>query len=483
MYKKIYLILTVLFISILSFAGKNSNAYEIKIKVKGLSNEKLVIAYRYADQQYIKDTIMLDASGSGIWKGDTKLNRGVYLGVVPSMNNNFFEFLVSDVQVFTLETDKADLNRSMKVTGSKENQMFFDDLIYMSNIRTKADEYVLKSKDANTDTAKLYKTKLESLDKEVKTYRANLIKANPGTLYSKILNALQEREQAEVPRNKDGSAVDTNFAYNDYHAHYWDNIDFSEEGLIRSPIYANKLETYFEKTILQIPDTIIKESDLVIKKARANSEIFKYTLVTLLNKYAASKIMGMDAVYVHLVDNYYAKGDAVWMAKDTVTMYKMITEANKKRPILIGKKAPNLILTDTTSQHAISMYDIKSNYTLLVFWDPDCGHCKKEIPQLANIYPNLKKLGVTIYAISTVPYEEIDKWKEFIKTNKCDFINVADPYYQFQPNFRTLYDISSTPVIFVLDKDKKIIAKRIGVEQLEDFISKYDEFEMKKNIK
>lgn len=481
MFKKLVFICLTLFIGLNSFAGKDAKAYEIKIKVKGLSNEKMVIAYRYADNQYIKDTLQLDANGATVWSGTTKLNHGVYMGVIPSMGNNYFEFLIGEGQVFSLETDKTDLNRSMKVTGSKENQMFFDDLLYMSNVRTRADELSINAKSSNADTSKIYKQKLDALDKEVKAYRANLIKNNPGTLYAKILNALQEREPAEVPRNKDGSAIDTNFLYNDYHFHYWDNIDFSEEGLLRSPIYANKLETYFEKTIVQIPDSIIHECDMVIKKARANSEIFKYTLVTLLNKYASSKIMCMDAVYVHLVLNYYAKGDAPWV--DSVTLTKMKMEATKKLPILCDKKAPNLILTDTSGLHAISMYDLKSKYTILVFWDPDCGHCKKEIPELAKNYPNLRKLGALIYAISTVPYEEIDKWKEFIKTNHCDFINVADPYNQSSPNFRTLYDIASTPVIFILDSNKKIIAKRIGVDQLEDFIIKYDEVQEKKKIK
>ncbi len=478
MYKKILFTFLCIGISFNIFAGKETKAFEIKFKVKGLSNEKVLIAYRYADNQYIKDTLLLDENGSFTWSGANKLDRGVYMMVIPSMNNNYFEFLISDPQTFTLETDKSDLNRDMKVTGSKENQVFFDDLLYMSKARLVADEYVTKSKAENKDTAAFYTKKLGELDKQVKAYRTNLISSNPNTLYAKILNALQEREPAEVPRNKDGSAIDTNFAYYDYLTHYWDNIDFSEEGLIRSPIYANKLETYFEKTLVQIPDTLIKGCDFVLKQARANKEIFKYTLVTLLNKYASTKIMCMDAIYVHLVLNYYAKGDAPWV--DSFTLIKMKMEANKKLPILCDKIAPNLILTDTTGVHAYSMYDIKSKYTIIVVWDPDCGHCKKEIPQLANIYPQLKKLGATIYAVSTVSYEEIDKWKEFIRTNKCDFINVADPYNQFAPGFRTLYDISSTPVIYILDKDKRIIAKRIGVEQIEDFLIKYDQIENKK---
>lgn len=463
----------------MAFAGstsKNKGAYEIKIKIKGLSNEKVLLAYRFTDKTYIQDTLMLDASGTVVVSGTKPLNRGVYMFVVPSMNNNYFEFLVSDNPYFTLETDKADLNRSMKVTGSKENELFFADLLYMSDVRVKADDYSLKSRSENTDTSKIYKSKLDLLDKEVRMYRTNLIKSNPGMMYAKILNALQEREPAVVPRNPDGSAVDTDFLYKDYKMHYWDNIDFSEEGLLRSPIYGNKFDNYFDKVVTQIPDSLIKECDFVLNKARANSEIFKYSLVTLVNKFATNKVICMDAVYVHIVLNYYAKGDAPWV--DSTSLTKMKMEANKKLPVLCDKIAPNLVLPDTTGKNTISLYDIRSKYTLVVFWDPDCGHCKKEIPQLAEKYKALKSKGVTIYAVSAIPEEEIGKWKDFIKTHNCDFINVADHW-----GYRTLYDVQSTPYIYILDQSKKIIAKHIGVEQIDDFISRYEEVQYKLNKK
>jgi alkyl hydroperoxide reductase subunit AhpC len=187
--------------------------------------------------------------------------------------------------------------------------------------------------------------------------------------------------------------------------------------------------------------------------------------------------MGMDAVYVHLVDKYYATGQAFWMKNDTVSLYKMMDRSSKIKPTLIGAKAPNLILSDTSLKRPYSLYDLKSKYTILVFWDHDCGHCKKEIPVLAKEYDKLKSLGATVYAVSTCSYEEIDKWEKFITENACNWINVGDPYFQQNPNFRTLYDISSTPVIYILDKDKIIRAKRISVDQIEDFITKYDSFQ------
>jgi alkyl hydroperoxide reductase subunit AhpC len=119
---------------------------------------------------------------------------------------------------------------------------------------------------------------------------------------------------------------------------------------------------------------------------------------------------------------------------------------------------------------------VNAKYTILVFWDPDCGHCKKEIPALAKNYDKLKSLGAVVYSVTTATYEEMDKWKGFIKEHGCNWINVGDPYFQGNPNFRKIYDISSTPVIYVLDKDKIIRAKRLGQDQIEDFIVKYEEY-------
>jgi len=454
--------------------------YEIKFKINGLANEPVVIAYRYGDNQYIKDTMYLDAKGMGVFKGDTALPHGVYLAVVPSMNNNYFEFLINE-QFFSLETEKADLNKFMKVTGSKENTIFFDDLLYMASKREVADELskLYKSLPESSDSAKMIKDKLTKLDEDVKKYRQDLIDKNPTSLYSKILSALKEIEQPTTPRKPDGSAVDTNFQYNYYHANYWKYTDFTEEGLLRSPVYHQKLDNYFEKVIIQVPDSIMIECDKVLGLAKKNNEIFKYSLVFLLNKYASSKFMGMDAVYVHLVDNYYTTGAAYWMKKDTVSLEKMKMRANSIRPTLIGAKAPNLILEDTTLKNTYALYDVKSKYTILVFWDHDCGHCKKEIPLLAKAYDKLKSMGATVYAVSTCSYEEIDKWEKFITDNGCNWINVADPYFKHNPNFRTVYDISSTPVILILDKDKIIRAKRIGVDQIEDFLVKYEEYQTK----
>jgi len=155
----------------------------------------------------------------------------------------------------------------------------------------------------------------------------------------------------------------------------------------------------------------------------------------------------------------------------------MIDRARKIAPNMIGNTAPELALKDTTGKWQI-LSKVPAKYTILVFWDPDCGHCQKEIPVLKHVTDSLKSKGVSL-AVYAVDIEvDVDKWKKFIREHDLgDWINVDDP--QHQSNFRQLYDIYSTPVIYILDKDKKIRAKRISPDQIGDVIEHLEKDKVK----
>ena len=119
------------------------------------------------------------------------------------------------------------------------------------------------------------------------------------------------------------------------------------------------------------------------------------------------------------------------------------------------------------------MYDLKNEFIVLYFWNPDCGHCKKSTPELNEAYDKIKKLNGEVYGVTTANYEEINMWKDFTKEHHLKFINIGDPYFKNQPHFRLIYDIQTTPQVYVLDKYYRIIAKRLGVDQVVDFIENY----------
>jgi len=134
---------------------------------------------------------------------------------------------------------------------------------------------------------------------------------------------------------------------------------------------------------------------------------------------------------------------------------------NALKPNLIGSQCPNIELPDMAGVKR-KLSDVKAKITVLYFWDSSCSHCKKVTPALKSIYDKYKNKGFEVYAVYTQGNQP--EVVEYISKNQLNWLNVWDP--ALNSNFRNLFDIYSTPVIFVLDKNKKIIAKRISEESL-----------------
>lgn len=448
-----------------SSTGKATN---IQLSVKGLENSDMILAFYSGDKQYVKDTVFADSKGVFKIKSDTTLPGGIYLAVFPKLGNRYFELIINE-QSFQMETDSGELAGKMKITGSLENKLFYDDMLYLNKVRKQSDSInnIVKV-NPNSESSTKLKEELKKIDGDVKSKREAIMRDYPQTFYAKLIKAMKDPEVPDFPRDNQGKIIDSTFQWRWYKAHYWDNLDLNDDRMLRTPIFHNKLKQYFTKTVAQIPDSLITASDDLLAKSNPKGDIFKYMLVYFLNNMANAKIMGMDAVYVHLVKNYYAKGYATWV--DSAQLAKINERGTILEPLLIGKKAQNIVLADTTLKNFYSLYNSKKKYTVLCFWDPDCGHCKKEVPVLLEAYHNLKKAGVDVEVVAPaiMGKEHIDKWTAFIREKGLDWVNVADPYRQ--NNFRYEWDIQSTPQIYVLDKDKIIRAKRIGADQIEDFI-------------
>ena len=450
-------------LAILTSAG-DKDGYTIKVKIKGIKDTICTLGYHFGDKQYINDTARVDGNGYMVFTGPKPLEGGIYLIVPP--NKKYIEFIVNGEDGFMLETDTIEPIKNMKVSGSKENELFFKYLTYINGEQKKMEAWKKRS-DANKDnkdTTEFYKVKMQKVDESVQDYKLKFMENHPNLFVSKIFKASQEVKLPDAPILPNGRK-DSTFAYRFYRDHYFDYMDFSDKRLLRTPLMYSKIKFYLDNLTYPIPDSLLRSARYIIEKSKADKEVFRYCVVHLTSTYESSKIMGMDGVFVGLVEDYYKPDLAYWA--DSTTLFKVKDRARVLKPLLIGKKTPNLILADTSGQLR-NLHAVTSKYTILCFWDPDCSHCKKTVPKLAEWYHlNKDQWNVEVYGVCTET--EADKWKKFIRDHNLNWINVAD--IQLRNNFRAHYDISSTPVLYLLDNEKKIFAKKIGVEQLTEILT------------
>jgi len=443
------------------------SGHKIKITIDNYPDSVLYLVNYYGQSNLVKDTAYLK-KGRFVFAGRKALPGGIYLAV--TKDRKYFEFLVDKDQDFELHTQYDGFTDHMKVKGSQDNTQFYEYLTYISKKdkerKNLEDKY--KDRKEDPDAQKELKEKLKKITDDVIAYKENFIAQNPDAFLTVILKASKEPEiPTELPKKDDGTP-DSSYIYKYYKAHYFDGFDFADGRLIRTPIYAQKLKTYFTKVLLQQPDTLIKEADAIIAKARPDSDTYKYCIWYFTYASETSQIMGLDAVFVHLVKKYYETGEAFWVNE---TVLKNITErAQTLDRLLIGKVAPNMIMWDT-NKRLLPLYGVKADFTVVLFWDPDCGHCRHEIPIIKKwMDENAVKYGVKVFAVCSDT--SLTKWMNSVhKFGITDWVNVNGTRSATE-NYHDLYDIISTPTIYLLDRNKKIIAKRIGHKELFEIIER-----------
>lgn len=443
-----------------------AQGYEITVKIRGYQSGYLYLGHYMGKTTYVMDSARINENGVAVLKGAEKQPGGIYLIVLPG-KKKYFEMLMDEVQTFSVEADTSSLLEKTVFSGSADNEMFTAYNRFLSAQGPAREEIQRQLAAARTaaDSAKVVPLS-EQLGKKLQEYRNNVVAQHPRSLLAAIFRSMREPEVKPMPKKADGT-LDSTYPYRYYKAHYWDDVDLADGRLVRTPIIETRLNRYFSQLVAPVPDSVISEADALIAKTGSDKESFKFLVWWLTLHYESSPIMGMDAVFVHLVEKYYVTKRAYWVTDEQNE--KIINRAYTIAPNLIGQKGAPLPLQDTSGKSA-SLYDIKAKYTILVFWDPTCGHCITEVPRLDSAFnASWKKKGAVMFGVKTEGTQE--EWLKFIRDKKLKgWIHAWDPGYK--SNYRRFYDVYSTPLVYLLDENKKILAKRLGVEQLEEFLQR-----------
>lgn len=464
-----------LILSSICFGAVAKDGYKIQIKFKDLKDSTYFLAHYFAKPLptiYKTDSGKLDKTGSSVLKSDKKITGGMYL-IMLSDRKTYFEFLLNngDDITITVENSKTLPSKGVSIKNSIENDDFIQ---YEEFVRVVGEEHQdlmnkLGTAKNSVDSAAI-KDQMASKMKSLVSYRNDLVTKKPNSLLSKIFKGLELPKIPEGKHYLPNGDEDKDYAYNFYKMHYWDNFDLKDGRLINTPIFDARITEYFEKLVIPVPDSVIKEADMILEKTRGSGDLFNYTLSWLANFTQDSKVMGMDKVYVYLIDNYYEKGEASWLNNDILEKHRQ--HANELRPTLIGKVGYDITMPDTSGK-IVTISKVQAKYKVIVIWDPTCGHCMKEVPALDSVYKadKLKARGVKMIGICAEQLEQT--WKEFIIKHKLgEWIHLHDP--ERKSNYKSMYNARVNPTIFVLDEKGIIRGKTVDHTNITSLIDMLD---------
>jgi peroxiredoxin len=466
--------LITLFLSI-TFLSVNAQSYKVTLQAPQYKSGIAYLTYHMGKNLNIEDSAAVSNSGIAIFQAKRKLQPGIYAMVLPG-KSKLVDFFVDKEQVINVKIDTTDLLNKTVITGSKENILFEQ---YQKTMATKGKQWEAErtaySQSKTKQDSLLHEANYNKLNKDLNEYRENIIKTQPQSMLTAVLSAMKEPPLLN-PNPKDRNDSLQNYYY--YKIHYWDGVTFMDDRILRSPFFLPKFEKYYREIIVQHPDSIIKEADYQLLLARSSPEMYKFLLNWLTDEYINPKYMGQDAVFVHLFEKYHSKGLTSWLNEkqmETISRRAYMLMAN-----LIGAKAGDLEMLDTSGK-AATLYNVEADYIVVCFWDPNCGHCKEEVPRLDSIYKaSWKQHGVKMYGVLSADSKEDVRtvWKQYIREHDLGgWINVyqskemeeAEKASQ-KPSYRQLYDVTMTPTLFLLDKEKRIIGKKLTWQQLDELM-------------
>lgn len=447
--------------------------YEIKVTLKPFQNQYVYLGHYFGKTYPIVDSVKLDANSQGVFKGDKSLPGGIYLIGYPN-KSGFFEILVDKQQHFSVLADTATLAQTIGFENSPDNIDFLTYQQTMRDLGAKVRSLQERLKQADPDSNQI-RIELVQADRQMNNFRLDLINNKGNTLLGTLMKAMREPElpaSLQRPSNKEDSLA----AFRYYKEHYFEGVNFWDGRLAYTPFFEERVDRYFKQLVTFDSDSVIREIDNMMAYAQINPEMTRLLLVKFLNRYLQQQYMWEDAVLVHLYEKYVANKTYPWLEEKG---RKMIQDrAYSLMGNILRSPAAEVELPDSSGKIQ-ALYDLNAEHTLLIFWDPTCGHCKETLPRIDSIYKaKWSKQDIAIYAIAKETEGDKKMWTDFIQQNQI--AGWTHVYYSKKtekqridsgiPGYSQLFDIQTFPTLYLLDRDKKIIAKKLTFQQMDDIL-------------
>ena len=465
-------ILTAISLLLLVCGGANAQARKakpskllVRFEVAACEDSMLYIGRHYRDEIQLLDSMKRDARQSAYsLSGERKwAQRGIYALVRQDRKTVLTDFLFDDSYEFTLSGDAKMTSASVKVKGSKANQLMFEYKATEDAARSEADS-LRKAGDEKG---------MEALTERMLAYEKKMEREGEGNLYMQLVRRC---EPTDVPDSVEDKAY-----Y--YRNHYWDPFFNSElrtlhSELLYSPQLFNKVNVFFFGLLYRADsDTIIKELDRLMARIGNDTALARYVLQFVEPRYYRStRNVGWDAVWCHIAQEYILKGRCPWMRESEVYLAKQ--NNNRISKSIIGAHGQELWMLDTTQidspEHWHSSHRQPTRYVILWFWDPDCHHCQEQSAELKTLYDSLQTAPDRRFEVYAIGYEsDLNKWKRYVREHDFRWINVGGS--NVNVDYQEAYNVHGAPTMIILNEKRDIIMNKVlPIKNILQFLDNYE---------
>ena len=397
----------------------SKGGYEIVLSLTGSSGAKVALALQTTDQVVVIDSLPKYRKGEYRFKGKRSLVPGQYTFL--HNGRRLFNFLVSYEQKVNLRFMAIVENgRTTEVTvqGDDENRAYMEFQRFIQDANRKPN---------------LVEADIQRIDR----YTDSIARRYPHSLL------------AIIARNISTPPLPQYMALHD-------------RRVLNTSILPIRLQSFFTNYVLPRPEAIIPQIDSILNRC-TDPLVKEWCGTFLLSHFLSSNIMGMENAVIHVAKKYL-NGEIKSADADLLSEIESYVSFNQRS--LVGMDAPELLLPNPQGE-PISLRGLHANYTILLFYDEDCPICQEEIPNIENVYQRYKSHNILVYAVYT--QDRSQAWREYIRTLNPEWIHVWDP--DFSSAFHKLYNVTGTPKLYLLDRNKIIIGRGIDAHVLQQILS------------
>jgi thiol-disulfide isomerase/thioredoxin len=439
------------FIVLLSGLYVSGQGHQVEVLIQDLP-DKIVYLSRYYKTEYtLVDSIKSSNGAFYFYRSEDQpgamyrldLNRP---GITDKQGNSgFIEFSWAN-ESFKIYADQKNLVGSVFFENSRENALLGEfrrfETIYerkMSALYPLIDRY--PEDDAFFREAKDHFLRMQE---ERDAFIRGITKENPGFFASKIISSY--RSNVVSPDLPDPDRMKYLKQY------FFDNSPINKPELLYAPVYSQKIIEYIKLhrnqnySFSEQEDAFIQAVDVIMANVSGDPELRNFVVEFLLEGFQS---FGMEKIQTYIVDTYVdetCETDAVDLAVERVTGY---------RKMAVGEVTADIFI-ESIDNEMVRLSEVDSEYTLVIFWATYCGHCVELMPEIREWYTTEKPANLELFSISIDTVKS--NWIEYNKLIDLPGISTHEPM-GWGGKSSEEYNIYATPTMFLLDRERKIIAK------------------------